>query len=57
MSIRLMRDWQVQTGRRQYSIIQTAIDDLESFLWVLIWVIVEILKRDEMAVLCHSNIN
>ena len=49
MSIRLVRAWQVQADQGGYPIIQTAVDDLESFLWILIWVIVEILKGNETA--------
>ena len=49
MSIRLVCAWQVQANQGGYPIIQTAVDDLESFLWILIWVIVEILKGNKKA--------
>jgi hypothetical protein len=44
MSVRLLGAW-----INQWPIIQTAVDDLESFLWLLIWVIVHILKDKERA--------
>jgi len=40
MSIRLLDAWDVKTQA-----LHTAIDDLESFLWVLVWSLVYILKR------------
>jgi hypothetical protein len=47
MSTRLLGSWRVQSPERP--IIQTAIDDLESFLWLLIWAIVHILKDKDKA--------
>lgn len=44
MSVRLLGAW-----INQWPIIQTAVDDLESFLWLLIWAIVHILKDKERA--------
>ena len=44
MSVRLLGAW-----INQWPIIQTAVDDLESFLWLLIWVIVHILKDNTKA--------
>ena len=44
MSMRLLGAWMIELP-----IIQTAVDDLESFLWLLIWVIAHILKDKEKA--------
>jgi hypothetical protein len=51
MSIRLLGIWD---QRRQ--IIHTAVDDLESFLWVLVWVIAHILKGNQQATAYNRGI-
>ena len=40
MSLRLLNAW-----RRNKPFVHTAVDDLESFLWVLVWALVHILKE------------
>jgi hypothetical protein len=40
MSTRLLNAWD-----NNWPIVHTAVDDLESFLWVLVWVLVHILKE------------
>jgi hypothetical protein len=40
MSLKLIHAWQIDTEHKH-----TAIDDLESFVWVLFWSILEILNR------------
>ena len=47
--MRILVDWRFQAIRASEPIIHTAVDDLESFLWVLIWVIAHILQNDERA--------
>jgi hypothetical protein len=47
MSIRLLSAWKKQANRHDWPIFHTAIDDLESYLWLLIWVIAHILKDKE----------
>ena len=42
--MRILGDWEMKA-----TIIHTALDDLESFLWVLIWGIVQVLKDNEGA--------
>jgi len=51
MSIRLLNAWQ---GRK--TITHTALDDLESFLWVLIWGIVHASKDIEGAKIANEGI-
>src|SRR6266852_2798163 len=51
MSMRLLTAWQVQR-----TIIHTALDDLESFLWVLIWGIVYASKNIEGAMAANDGI-
>ncbi|KAI9431181.1 hypothetical protein H4582DRAFT_1822883, partial [Lactarius indigo] len=43
VSIRLLSDW-----RLNKPVLHTAIDDLESFLWVLVWSLVHIFKKFAM---------
>lgn len=45
LSIRLLNAWRIQAKQEQWPIIQTAIDDLESFHWLLIWAITHILNK------------
>ena len=40
MSLRLLAAW-----ARDLPIVHTAVDDLESFLWVLVWALVHIFKK------------
>jgi hypothetical protein len=56
MSIRLLGGWQAQINKDQGPTIHTAIDDLESFLWLLVWVIVHILKDNTRARNCNPGI-
>ena len=52
MSIRILGDWELQAMQASEDskpIIHTAVDDLESFLWVLIWVIAHILQNNKRA--------
>ena len=47
--MRILGDWRLQALQASEPIIHTAVDDLESFLWVLIWVIAHILQNNERA--------
>jgi hypothetical protein len=47
--MRILVDWRFQAIQASEPIIHTAVDDLESFLWVLIWVIAHILRDNERA--------
>jgi hypothetical protein len=47
--MRILGDWRLQAIQASEPIIHTAVDDLESFLWVLIWVIAHILQNNERA--------
>jgi hypothetical protein len=47
--MRLLNAWRIQAVDEQWPIIQTAIDDLESFHWLLIWAIAHILKSQATA--------
>jgi hypothetical protein len=49
LSIRLLLAWKIQSHKQQWPIIQTAVDDLESFHWILIWAIAHILKDQKKA--------
>ena len=49
LSIRLLLAWKIQSHKQQWPIIQTAVDDLESFYWILIWAIAHILKDQKKA--------
>src|SRR6266576_908454 len=51
MSMRLLTAWQVRE-----TIIHTAVDDLESFLWLLIWCIVYASKDIEGAMTANRGI-
>lgn len=44
-----MGAWQEQLNQGREPAIHTAVDDLESFLWLLIWVIAHVLKDKEKA--------
>jgi hypothetical protein len=48
MSLRLLSAHKAQArgGPLAWPVIQTAVDDLESFLWTLVWVIVHVLKDE-----------
>ena len=49
MSVRLLSAYEDQEMGAEQPIIQTAIDDLESFSWILVWVIVHVLKGNKTA--------
>jgi hypothetical protein len=51
--------WKENTleGQATRPVINTAVDDLESFLWVLIWVIAHVLKANERATKNNPGIN
>jgi hypothetical protein len=49
ISLRLLVRWKEQVNQGQGPVIHTAVDDLESFLWLLIWAIAHILKDKERA--------
>jgi hypothetical protein len=51
MSWRILNAW-----KGQHPVIQTALDDLESFLWVLIWCIVHISKDIKGATIANEGI-
>jgi hypothetical protein len=58
--MRILGDWELQAMRASEDsepIIHTAVDDLESFLWVLIWVIAHILQNNERATLQNRGIS
>ena len=60
MSIRILGDWELQAMQASEDsepIIHTAVDDLESFLWVLIWVIAHILQNDKRATSQNQGIS
>jgi hypothetical protein len=41
--------WKERINQNEGPVIHTAVDDLESFLWVLVWVIAHVLKDKERA--------
>jgi hypothetical protein len=49
ISLRLLVAWQQVVNRGRRPAIHTAVDDLASFLWLLIWVIAHVLKDKETA--------
>jgi hypothetical protein len=51
MSMRLLSAWEVDK-----KIIHTALDDLESFLWLLIWAIVQVFKGNPEAMANNDGI-
>jgi hypothetical protein len=55
--MRLLLAWKIQSEQEKWPIIQTAIDDLESFHWLLIWAIAHILKGKEKATGLNQGID
>jgi hypothetical protein len=56
MSMRLLSAHKAHARGGSRPVIQTAVDDLESFLWILIWVIVHVLKDNQKATTLNQGI-